>query len=551
MKSLPAFDEIVIPGETRCVTFWVGKDRYGVDIACVESIIAPLPVTPVPRTPPYFIGIANLRGDIITVIDLRERFGVHQTTSVPERRLVIVAGAGGKIGLWVDQIGPIENVVETDISRYPAGPDADPPRYLYGTLPLADGGVLVLLDHDELIDNTDFTTVTVEPIVDIVDEGDCQSPVSEAGLSLLVFCLETESYAIESRWVDEIIEWPALVNVLSTGSLTEGVFYWHNKAVLLVDFREKLGFERRFASQEPLVVVLKSTLFGENLGLVVDGIFDMISIDQSSLLPPPLNLNRRQHGQLLGVFHLGKAPEDRIVMFLNLQKLFERHRPPVLPAGFPAESTADSGVTLSTQQARILEFTINGEIFAVRLADSIEVVTVPELVPVPKASPFIGGIANHRGAVISIVDLPKMITGNRSPLSSHSRLILANAQGEKVGLLVEAMIGIRYLPPFRLSVPVDLMRQRGAAVIEGVYEHQTSGEIGVLIATNETLAHAQGPDVELSRANIPVFEQVHSELEWLEKADRRQLQRRLGTDPIDDDPDPNSQSDDNLNDGVG
>ncbi len=102
--------------EQQIVVFELAGEQYGVEIAAVESILKPQPLTRLPRTPHFVEGVTNLRGRVLPVIDLRRRLGLPAGETGPQTRLIVVSLGGALIGLVVDGVSEVlslpEGVVE-------------------------------------------------------------------------------------------------------------------------------------------------------------------------------------------------------------------------------------------------------------------------------------------------------------------------------------------------------------------------------------------------------------------------------------------------------
>ena len=88
-------------------TFQVNELTVGVDIARVQVVLRTTPVTPVPLAAPYVSGLLNLRGQIVTVIDMRTRLGLAASASTRDAVHVVVKSRGELLGLVVDREGDI------------------------------------------------------------------------------------------------------------------------------------------------------------------------------------------------------------------------------------------------------------------------------------------------------------------------------------------------------------------------------------------------------------------------------------------------------------
>jgi len=107
---------------TRILTFCVGGDTYGVDILCVHEIRSWSPVTRIPNAAPQMLGVLNLRGTIVPVIDMRVRFGVEQRISA-STVIVVLSLAGGRgrrdLGLVVDSVSDVLELPPEAVSDVP------------------------------------------------------------------------------------------------------------------------------------------------------------------------------------------------------------------------------------------------------------------------------------------------------------------------------------------------------------------------------------------------------------------------------------------------
>lgn len=106
--------------ERSLVGFVVGDVAYAVEIASVREIVNPLPTTALPHLPPSVIGVANHRGEVIPIVDLRERFGLGKRIEGDRRVKWILVSAGEAIvGLVVDAMTSVFGVPSGDLRPAP------------------------------------------------------------------------------------------------------------------------------------------------------------------------------------------------------------------------------------------------------------------------------------------------------------------------------------------------------------------------------------------------------------------------------------------------
>ncbi len=135
--------------ETQIVVFALGEERYGLEIAAVYEIIRHQPITAVPQAPAFVEGVINLRGRIIPVVDLRERFGLQPQATSAASRIVVCDAAGTRVGLMVDGVSEVLMVPMDAIEATPAVAVGRNSEYVRGIARL-DQVLVILLDLDHL-----------------------------------------------------------------------------------------------------------------------------------------------------------------------------------------------------------------------------------------------------------------------------------------------------------------------------------------------------------------------------------------------------------------
>lgn len=131
-------------GQKQLATFYVADMCLALDIGLIQEIIRDVKMTRVPHVPPQVRGVINLRGEVTTVIDLRQVLGIAPIESGQETQTLIVRSAGESIGLVVDRVGDICAVEETCIVPAPPNVDAVDGRFFEGVCQRKAEIVLVL-----------------------------------------------------------------------------------------------------------------------------------------------------------------------------------------------------------------------------------------------------------------------------------------------------------------------------------------------------------------------------------------------------------------------
>lgn len=133
------------------VTATVGGQLFGLPISRVQDVFAPDRLTRVPLAPPEIAGLLNLRGRIVTAIDLRRRLGLDALAGDAPRMAVGVECKGESYGLLIDVIGEVLKLPTSGREDNPVNLDPGLARVSAGVHRL-DGKLLVILDVDRVLD---------------------------------------------------------------------------------------------------------------------------------------------------------------------------------------------------------------------------------------------------------------------------------------------------------------------------------------------------------------------------------------------------------------
>ena len=136
--------------ELHIVGFQVGRETYGVPITSLHEIVRVPEITAVPDAPDYLEGVINLRGKIVSVMDLRKRFGEKQAVVKKHNRILVVEHAGRLAGLIVDSASEVLKIPADAVEAPPAVFQEGGLNCVTGLGKVA-GRLIVLLDMNKLL----------------------------------------------------------------------------------------------------------------------------------------------------------------------------------------------------------------------------------------------------------------------------------------------------------------------------------------------------------------------------------------------------------------
>jgi purine-binding chemotaxis protein CheW len=144
-------DELL--GSGQLSTFFVGDLFFGVDVLHVQEVLRFQPMTPVPRALDVIEGLINLRGQIVTAIDMRRRLGLPARQQGHEPMNIVVRTSDGAVSLLVDEIGDVLDLNESAVERPPENLDPAAKGLIRCVYKLEDR-LLLVLDTDKTVDLT-------------------------------------------------------------------------------------------------------------------------------------------------------------------------------------------------------------------------------------------------------------------------------------------------------------------------------------------------------------------------------------------------------------
>jgi purine-binding chemotaxis protein CheW len=132
-------------------TFVVANLFFGVDVLRVQEVLRFQPMTAVPQAPKVIEGLINLRGQIVTAIDMRQRLQLPPRPADKSPMNIVVRTADGAVSLLVDEIGDVLHMDESDYERPPENLDAAARELIRGVYKLKDR-LLLVLDEERTAD---------------------------------------------------------------------------------------------------------------------------------------------------------------------------------------------------------------------------------------------------------------------------------------------------------------------------------------------------------------------------------------------------------------
>ena len=141
------------------VTFKLENETYGVNVMQVQEVLRYTEIAPVPGAPDYVLGIINLRGNVVTVIDTRLKFGLMPAEITDNSRIIIIEAEKQVVGILVDSVAEVVYLKASEIDDAPSVGTEESARFIQGVCNRKDD-LLILVDLNKLLSDNEWDEIS-------------------------------------------------------------------------------------------------------------------------------------------------------------------------------------------------------------------------------------------------------------------------------------------------------------------------------------------------------------------------------------------------------
>lgn len=141
------------------VTFKLDNETYGINVMQVQEVLRYTEIAPVPGAPDYVVGIINLRGNVVTVIDTRSRFGLMPAEVTENSRIVVIEADKQVIGILVDAVAEVVYLKTSEIDTAPNVGNEESAKFIQGVCN-RENELLILIDLNKLLSDDEWDELT-------------------------------------------------------------------------------------------------------------------------------------------------------------------------------------------------------------------------------------------------------------------------------------------------------------------------------------------------------------------------------------------------------
>lgn len=137
------------------VTFRLDDETYGINVMQVQEVLRYSEIAPVPGAPDYVLGIINLRGNVVTVIDTRQRFGLPTAEVTDNTRIVIIEADKQVVGIMVDSVAEVVYLRQSEIETAPNVGNEEAAKFIQGVCN-KNGELLILVELEKMMSEQEW-----------------------------------------------------------------------------------------------------------------------------------------------------------------------------------------------------------------------------------------------------------------------------------------------------------------------------------------------------------------------------------------------------------
>jgi len=485
--------------ENIYVSFRVGEETYGIGIDDVRQIIRLPQITRVPRMPDYVLGMTNLRGEVLPLVDLSLRLGYAKECKHEEdTRVIVVEKKGILTGLIVESVNEVKSTEVHDIDNFPDILNASvDKKYISGLLRVTEGenvSIIQIMNTDEVIDIEAASkhmeqNGTLNQKVRQKDE--YQGGVIDEKRFISFNVIEQE-YAIEIHKINEIIWMPEVTSVPGLPDYVLGIFSLRGKVIPLLSLHDKFGkvLEKNDETTRVVIVDIGNVL----VAFAADKVNAVLSVDESLIELPPKVYDDQESSEVCAVLKLDEG--DRLVMVLEPENLVDAAELEALKQ-VSEQSTESYNMNNSMEDAveeekQIVTFQIENENYGIYIEKVQEINRYTNVTKIPKTPKFVEGIINLRGEVIPLIDLRSRFELEPKARDEFTRVIIVNLLNMKVGFVVDWVDEVLRIRDEHIeSVPPVLGAAVNSEFIDGVVNFEEKEKMILLLDVEELFSRAE------------------------------------------------------------
>jgi purine-binding chemotaxis protein CheW len=450
------------------VTFQIGQETYAVPLTEVREIIRLPEMVEVPMALSSFLGLANLRGSVLPILNLRQILGVKDAVHDDSTRVVVIDN-GKAVGFVVDRMARVVAAEPREIETI-AGIRSSVDAALLEGIIRREAAMIMILDTARLTRGPIGTAARGSTAAR--DDG---APANDhrregavgAEIQLVAFEVDNQEYALPIESVQEIVQVPRTINAIANArGHVLGVLNLRDRLLPLVSLRSMFGMAPTAIGERSRIVVVGRR--GRSIGLVVDAVREVLRVPLSLVdsLPAPWSsgpglreidqICRIDGGKRLVAILLA----DRLLASSGVQDALGGVAAPA-----PGDEMTQAASRPTDEQEQYVVFRVADAEYGVPIDVVQEIVRIPDqLTRVPRSPHFIEGVVNLRGAVLPVIDQRRRFSLPDMARNDRQRIIVFTIRGVRTGCIVDSVSEVLKILRSQISSAPDVATSADSGV---------------------------------------------------------------------------------------
>lgn len=468
------------------VAFAMQQDRYAFPMTRVQEIIRMPALVRVPLGPAALEGLANLRGRVLPVVNLRICCGLPRAEPDDATRVVVVDASGVTLGFVVDRVAAVMSADAGNVESADTVQATIRSELLAAVIKGKDNEMTTVLDVQRLVDS-EFAVLARQGTTSRANrqqttgEGAVEED-SPGTIELVSFSVDGQEYALPIDRVREIVQAPERITpVPNADARVVGVMDLRGGLLPVISLRQIFGLPVTELEPQNRIIVVTISQDGREalVGVVLDTVREVLRVPAHLVgdLPDVVN-GGAGHTEVRSVCRLEDG--KRLVSVLSADALMDLHDLETVvrdavgkPSGDDiAEETAMSTDQESGEDGRgddelLVVFRLEDEEYCVDVDAVQEIIRVPDtLVRVPRTLDYVEGLVNLRGIVLPVVDLRTRLRLPRAPRDERQRIIVLIIDGIHTGFVVDSVAEVLKVSAADLEPAPELSADQARVVTQ-------------------------------------------------------------------------------------
>ena len=315
---------------------------------------------------------------------------------------------------------------------------------------------------------------------------------------LVTFRLADGELAVPIQLVQEIIRVPEITKVPAAPDYVDGIGNLRGDLLPIVNLRSRLGLSAVERDNHTRVVVLRGNR--TTTGVVVDGVSEVMTIDEKVLEAPPNSISGIEGQYLRSIAKVDDG--KRLILILDEAKML----PDVDWQQGNTMEAMDKTASGKTQSdaAQLVTFTVGNEEFGIDIMQVKEIIKVTEITPVPKAPHYVMGVMSLRSNLLPIMDLRARFSMGEEPSgsgdASSKRIVVVDLNGVLTGIQVDSVSQVLTIEKAKIEPPPAIVKSSDAEALHGVGKLDGGKRIIMLLDVSKLVSDEDKSSFEQSTA---------------------------------------------------